>query len=231
MKSILKNLNNNTNITKLHLISLINYLTMWSGLFGSVTIEEDIKKTIFRNALNSNTYNVTNTLTKNNINVINSNLVDECGQNLLHIASRTKNHDLAKYLVEKNIDKSKKNMFNETPLDIAIKNHDLKMIEIILERDTTTYYRDETGRLTSRISDLETNNKKLIDTNKELTLKNSTLHVELAEERRIKKRKVDDYEICFTENKRLRSEVSQLKLDNKTLEQTVTTLRDSMKKR
>lgn len=200
--------------------------------FGTktITVEEDIKKTLIRNTLQSNTNHVKNLITRNNINITNNAIVDEFGQNLLHITSRTKNYELAKYLVSCNVDKNKKNIFGESSVDVAMKNHDREMLDILLNNDEMMRYKNENVRLINRVDDLESNNKKLIETNKDLSIKNGLLRVQTNEALVSRKRKADDYDICFTENKKLKSDITQLKSDNIALQDTVKSLRNSMKK-
>lgn len=203
---------------------------MFSSFFWSTAIQEDVKQSIIKNALNGNTQTVIELLETNKLDINNSNLIDECKQNLLHISIRSKNYDLAKYLVTKKIDKTKRNIFNETSYDIALKNNDLKMIEILLDVESSNYNRAEFNRLTNTVIEYQLNTKKLIDTNTELTHKNTLLHVQLNEVRTSTKRTKDDYDMCVSDNKRLRAENTQLKDDNKVLGDTVKSLRDAMKK-
>lgn len=196
---------------------------MFSNIFGSVVIQEELRQSIIKSTLQSKTNNVIDLIQRHNINVNNFYLNDDCGQNLLHLCVRTKNYDLARYLINKKIDKQKRNMFNETAYDIALKNSDLKMIELLLEATDISYMQIENKRLSNKIIELE-------NTNLELTQKNSRLYNELDNERRGVKRMKDDNEVLVSENKRIKTENCQLKLDNKTLGDTIKTLRDSMKK-
>lgn len=205
---------------------------MFTNIFGSTTttIEEDVKQNLFRNTLSSNTFSVKNTIIKHNVNISSNNMVDECGQNLLHIAVRTKNYDLVRYFMSYDIDKNKKNMFGESPVDIAMKNNDQKMLEIFFVREPDMRHKNENVRLSNRVGELEINNKKLIETNKDLTIKNGILHMQRDEAVTFRKRKADEYDICIVENKKLKTENIQLKSDNSALQNTVMTLRSSMKK-
>ena len=101
-------------------------------MFGSQTVNEVSFFEIMTSARLSKN-DVMTMINCNNINVNNNQLADDYKQNLLHIAVKNYHYEFAKFLIKKKIDKSKKNIFNETPLDIAIKNHDTKMIEILLE--------------------------------------------------------------------------------------------------
>lgn len=200
------------------------------NFFGS-TIEEDIKHSLIRNAYSQNTSNTKNLILKHRINVTNNNLVDECEQNLLHIAAKTKNYELANYLIANGINKNKKNIFNETPFDIAMKNGDQKMLEILFDQESNLRFKTQNAILNGKVSDLESNNVKLINANKELTMRNSSLHIMLDEEKKSNKRKADDYSLYQFENKKLKVENAQLKSDNTSLTETVKTLRESMKKK
>lgn len=206
---------------------------MFNGLFGSQTVQVDLKNEILTNAKQARTNNVIKLLNNNNINLQNSSILDDYGQNLLHIAVRSYNYDLAKYLIGRRIDKLKTNQFNEIPLDIAMKNHDKISVEILCENKALSpeipILTRETKRLTEKINEVEENNKKLIEANTDLTHKNMGLVLKLDEEVRGRKRQRDEDDHMVDENKRLKSENNQLKGDNLTLRATVKTLRESLK--
>jgi len=204
---------------------------MFPNIFGrTTTVELNVRDSLLKNTLRSNTYYVKKMIVEHNVNLNSNNLTDDYDQNLLHIAVKTKNYELAKYLVVNGINKDKKNMLYESPYDIAMKNGDQKMLEILFDGESSSMLKLENTRLSDRISDLETNNKKLIETNKDLTIKNGALHIQLDDAIKSKKRKFDEYDVVWTENKRLKTEITQLKFDNSTLQETIKSLRDSMKK-
>ena len=219
--------------------------------FDDVPIDFLTKDNIFKNATKSNTEYVKKLLSSKNINVNNSNLVDDYGQTLLHIAAKTKNYNLATYLIDNDADITGKNIFNESSFDIAMKNYDAKMIGILLGQAKVNRNYNETVKLKETVNNLDelnkkytsenvtlcTNNKLLIakndsltKTNKLLNMENDKLHMQLEEERKSYKRKFDGYSEYERENKRLKVEVSQLKSDNSVLQQTVKSLRESNKK-
>jgi ankyrin repeat protein len=199
-------------------------------LFGSSQVQEDVKLSLFRNALNKQTGTLIGSLKRHNIDLLKSDLRDECTQNLLHIAVRTGNYELAEYLISAGINKQAKNLFGEMPLDIAIKNHDIKMLVLLFEEQHLVNYKNDNVRLIQRVSDLDGNNKLLIDANKDLTIKNGVLSVQLNNERTSNKRKLDEYETDIREAKRLKIENQNLRVNNNELKSTIDTLRSSMRK-
>ena len=208
---------------------------MFPNIFGrttttTTTVELDVKNSLIRNTLKSNTNIVKKMIAEHNVNVNSNNLTDDYDQNLLHISVKTKNYELAQHLVGIGINKNKKNMLYESPFDIAMKNGDQKMLEILFEGESNSIFKIENARLIDRVSDLETNNKKLIDTNKELTIKNGALHIQLDDQIKSRKRKFDECDSYCLENKKLKVEITQLKADNVTLQETIKNLRESMKK-
>jgi ankyrin repeat protein len=200
------------------------------GLFGSSQVQEDVKIALFRNALNKQTSTLINSLKRHNMDLLKSDLRDECTQNLLHIAARTRNYELAEYLISAGINKQARNLFGEMPLDIAVKNHDIKMLVILFEERHLVNYKNDNARLIQRVSDMDTNNGLLIDANKDLTIKNGVLSVQLNNERTTNKRKLDEYETDIRDAKRLKIENQNLKVNNNELKSTIDTLRSSMRK-
>lgn len=178
---------------------------MFSGLFGSSIVTEETKSEIIKNIYCQNTDTVISTINHKNIDPDDNNLIDESQQNLLHLACRTRNLELAKFLINKKINKQKVNIFNETPLDIAIKNQDKKMIEILLNSNYVPYQTD-------------------------LTYKISKLTEDLNCEKKNYKRQRDECELLSVDNLKLKEENKQLKVDNSELQKTVKTLRESFKK-
>lgn len=200
-------------------------------LFGSSqVVQEDVRIALFRNALNKQTGSVTSSLERHNIDLLKKDLRDECDQNLLHIAARTRNYELAEYLISAGINKQARNLFGEMPLDIAIKNQDIKMLVILFEEQHLVTYKNDNVRLIQKVCDMDTNNKLLIDANKDLTIKNGVLNVQLNNERTTNKRKLDEYEVDIRDAKRLKIENQNLKVNNNELKSTIDTLRSSMRK-
>jgi len=196
---------------------------MFSGFFGSTTIQEDVKQSIIRAAVQSKTNTVIELLERHRININNSSLVDDYGQNLLHIAVKGVNYDLVRYLMGKGGDRLKRSVYNETPIDIAMKNYDVKMVEILLEVDYESSFKVGNKQLSDKVVELESCNRKLIESNTELSQKNGVLHLQLDDERRVGKRLRDESVVMIEENKRLKS-------DNKVLSDTVKVLREAAKK-
>src|SRR5690348_3412436 len=148
---------------------------MLNRVFGYPTIDQDIKQLILKNALVGNVYRVQSLMTENKISYTDTSLVDEWNQNLLHIAVRTKNYCFDKALVREKVNKSHKNIFGETPFDIATKNQDVAMMEILFNYvGQIEEFKSENDRLKARMADTNTrflesqnNNKMLIAANKD----------------------------------------------------------------
>ena len=200
------------NDSKLLLYTLLRMSFMFSGLFGSSIVTEETKSEIIKNIYCQNTDSVISTINHNNIDPDDNNLIDESQQNLLHLACRTRNLELAKFLINKKINKQKVNIFKETPLDIAIKNQDKKMIEILLNSNYVPYQTDLTYKISKLTDDLNCEKKNY-------------------------KRQRDECELLSTDNSKLKEENvklvienKKLKVDNNELQKTVKTLRESFKK-
>ncbi len=179
---------------------------MFSRFFSNVT--EPIRKDIFKNIHSKNTNAVIDLLDTNNIDVNDYNLVDELKNTPLHLAVATKNIDLTTYLINKGINKQKKNIFGETASLIALKNQDETMIRALI----VTHNQYQTDELAK---EKESHKRTRDDFEKE-----KSEHQRTRVER--------DVAIC--ENDLLRTENKKLKEDNTELQKTVRTLRQSLKK-
>lgn len=199
------NNNNNNNFTKHYLISQAKY------------------DEILNAALSSHTLLVMDLLDKSNLEPTNSNLVDKSKQNLLHLAVKTKNYMLAEYLIEKKVSQIAKNIFNETPVDIAIKNNDIRMIELLYGVNKMDNYKQLTQKLEDKCDDMKFNYEKILSENTNLSYK-------LEESTKTNKRLRDTNDVQEREIKRLKTDNVRLSEDNKILQTTVTNLRNSMKK-
>jgi len=141
---------------------------------------------------------------------------DDYDNSLLHIATKSSNAELTKQLILLGINKHHQNSFGEKPIDIALKNNDLKIIKILENFDCDEY-------LQSRIDNLEFTNVKLNEDVIRLTNKNITLSDDLSSAKLNLKRQRDD---CDGHVKTIK----KLKKDNTDLKNTVDSLRDSFKK-
>lgn len=191
---------------------------MFSSFFGSDRVTDETKSEIIRNVYSQNTNKVISIINHHNINLDDRNLVDESQQNLLHLAVRTKNVELAKFLMSHNINRQKQNIFNEIPLDIAIKNHDKKMVETLLhvEPPIILPYHN-TDKLTEELNTEKRNCKRHRDECDTLSRENTSLKNENTD--------------LVIENGKLKTENKKLKTDNDELQRTVKTLRESFKKK
>lgn len=195
-------------------------------------------------AIGSNTLFVIDLLETNKIDVNNVNLFDESKQTLLHIAVKTKNYMLVEYLLGKNIDKDCVNIFGECALDIAIKNNDKKMIELLYDIGTINYHKNNNNKLEDKCDDLRFNYEKVLGFNDKLQREKSELISDLNMQMR-KCAKLENENLGLVtnldremkNNKRLREDndvcvrdLKKLKIDHQILTDTYNKLRDCMKK-
>ncbi len=178
--------------------------------FDDISINSTTKDNIFKNAARSNTLYVKNLLFTNNINVNDSNLVDDYNQTLLHIATKTKNYNLATYLIDNGANITKKDSFNESSFDIAMKNYDAKMVGILLGQEKTNSYNNTTTKLKESVKGLEELNKKYSTENVTLITNNTNL---TAENKSLNTKNVT----LTTENKSLNTKNVALTTENKSL--------------
>jgi ankyrin repeat protein len=177
--------------------------------------------TLLTTIKNNDLYAFKSVIQTNNINLNDTELLDPYKNSILHIATINRANNIVKYLLDKNVDQEKVNLFDETALDIAIKNNDTKLVKMLTscDKEKVGYLEKENKRLDEKVKELETDKTKLLDTNKMLTMKNNYLQVQLNEEKQSKRKYID-----------LESENKKLKTDNESLQKTVRTLKDLAKK-
>ena len=108
---------------------------MFSGFFSSQTVTNEVRETLYKNIYQKNTDKVLETLAQYN-NLLQKDFIDPLtNDTLLHLAIRTKNIALTKYLLNRDINKEVLNVFNETALDIAIKNQSTELVKIIMRHE------------------------------------------------------------------------------------------------
>jgi FtsZ-binding cell division protein ZapB len=208
---------------------------MFSNFLNTITLDDlDHNKCLFYDAVSKNYDRVITRLDRHNLNV--NAHTDECGQNLLHIAVRTGNHDFIRKLVLRGTDINKRNCFDESPLDVAVQRNDVGTVKLLLNEDTqdikneVKYLKTENTRLKDRNNNLEAENERLILTNTDITKKWNSATVQAGVENNSRKRLRADLDVCERENKRLKTENTQLKEDNRVLQETVKSLREKHKK-
>lgn len=202
----------------------------------TLTIDEKInlKYGLIEDVINLRNRSVIDKL--KNVNINDSLLLDDSRQNLLHITTKMDNNYLTRELVGLGMDKYQKNIYGETPLDIAIQKHNTELIKLFI--DTTNpffkqeidYLTSENKRLQEKNDYLEKDNRKLLDCNENLTSKYNSTIIKLSTESNTKRKLYDDLDFNEKENKKLKSEINNLKKDNKILQDTVNTLRKNNKK-
>lgn len=211
-----------------------------TSIFDKSELTENIKKSLLTTIKNNDRFTFTSLITTHKLST-NDIVLDPYNNNLLHISVLHKSYNIVQYLINTNFNVLRTNQFNETPIDIALKNHDEKMMRILVDnnkyetenkslKEDNTYLKNENKRLDDKIKNLECNNTKLLDSNKTLTQKNNYLYLQLENEKNFNithKRKFSDLE---SENTKLKNENKSLKDDNELLQKTVKTLKDLAKK-
>ncbi len=170
-------------------------------------------------------------------------LINKSKDNLLHLAVRTKNYMLVEYLLENNVQQTK-NIFGETPSDIAMKNGDNKMMGLLLEVYKVNELKQTNKNLTydneakeMALHNMTADTLKLKVNNESLqfsvnNLKNQVQNNELSlkrlrdtndmTDREFKKLKVDHVQLT--------NDFVKLTNDHVVLQKTYTNLRNGMKK-
>jgi ankyrin repeat protein len=164
-----------------------------------------------------------NLLDKYGMHPTNTNLIDKSKDTLLHLAARTREYMLAEYLLNKNVSSVVKNIFGETPVDIAIKNHDSRMLELMYRVNNVTNLNSQINKLENKCDELRVNYNTVSRNNTYLSLKNDELGAS-------NKRLRETNEFQEREIKKLKIDNTNLTNDNKTLQTTIITLRNAMKK-
>lgn len=197
---------------------------------GTTTRLQETKNTIIDYALQSKTNEVIKCLANYNRDL--NDIVDNSGRNLLHICAATNNGNLMKHLLMLNkVDKSKIDAYGDTPLCIAMKNHNKCMYNMLTGVDNLDYYIAEKDKLTDKVKILNELNYELTQSNTIFSRENDRLadlnkkiQSELSNERVSLKRLREENETLSTENKRF-------KTDNACLQKTVQGYTNSMRKK
>lgn len=206
--------------------------TTQSNVFSQTNSFSDylnIKLSLIKTIKDNDSYALSSLVSTHKIDLNDTNYLDGYQNTLLHQAVMHKADNVIDYLMNK-IDVEKQNQFGESALDLAVKNHNVKIIKKLTAltkiQEDNTYLKNENKRLDDKVKTLECNNTKLLDANKSLTMKNNYLQIQLDTEKKGKRR----YETLESENKKLKTENEQLKSDNDILQKTVKTLKDFSKK-
>jgi len=165
---------------------------------------------------------------KNEIDINSDECVDVHNQTLLHIAVLKRNKCLVQQLLDMGIHTQVKNVFGELPIDIAIKNHDVEIVKMLLDHDLTydyNYYMGQYDIIVERNKLLEDDVVKLQECNKEMTKENEQLTVAIESEKTGSKRVREDNEHLENVNNILVEENGKLNADNEVLGATVETMR------
>jgi ankyrin repeat protein len=132
---------------------------------------------------------------------------DQYLDTLLHVSVKLQIYDVIRYLLAIGIDCDTVNRYNETALDIAIKNHDRKAIQIFLD-----YAQQQKIEV---IQDLERHNAQLKTQHDYISKEKTTLVAEL--------------EIVKADRKRLRDDNDRLETSNKKLKKDILSYQDMLK--
>ena len=156
-------------------------------------------------------------------------MCDEYGNNLLHIAVLVEDLHIVKYLLEKGVDKNKKNLHGLSPWDLVIRSHNQTIIQVLIDTHLTVI--DELKRELKLVKDTEAEykslNNKLQLSNNDLISKQNYLSLSeglLKDENVIlkgqNKRLREDYEAVQNENNKLTEDNKKLKISVSSLIQT-----------
>ena len=197
--------------------------------------------------LNFDTSLVIQSLKNGKFNPSDSLLMNNYKENLLHLAVRTKNYKLADFLLENNVEQ-KQNIFGETPINIAMKNYDNKMAEMLLVNNKINELKKmnsdlklENSKINESIKIIAVNASKIQNDNKILESSVKRLNEELEQTKSSSLKRLRDFEETeekFKKSfKKLKTDHEELKVihqtlieNNKILENNITTLRNEMKK-
>ena len=210
-----------------------------------ITIEEkkSHREHLFIDTIQKNNDRVIDRIKRYNLDVNDDFYLDDCQQNLLHITTRTGNIHLTQQLINIGMNLEKRNIFGETPLDIAIQRNDSAIVKCLLKEENGSlakenqvlnqenrYLTQENSRLITKNKEYELNNKRLFDSNKDLTNKFNANLIILQNEQTKNKRLCDDLDFYVRDNKRLKQENIKLKEDNLVLQDTIKNLRNNNRK-
>jgi ankyrin repeat protein len=170
-------------------------------------------KYMFNCTINYSKYNffdnnksIRDIISKHNLNLNTPECLDEYKNNMLHICVLKQNYELSNYLVSIGVNKNAKNVYDDSPLDLSIKNNDTKMVSILM------------------------NNHKDIECWRDSVISLENVNHKLNNEVKSLKRKRDDYDDCVIELKKVKTDNVKLVKDNTDLKNTVVSLRKSFKK-
>ena len=198
--------------------------------FNVSNINPNVYDEIILDTLNSHTLSVMNLLDKNNISLDDEKLIDSSNQNLLHLSVKTKNVMLTEFLLDKKLDKNKKNIFGETPIDIAFKDQNREMVEKLYGVDKLNFHIQANKRLESKFDELDRNYQKFLVINSNLTAENTVLKKRLDNEIKTNKRKTEECFAVENDYKRMKIERDNVIDDNKTLRVVINNLRNGSRK-
>jgi hypothetical protein len=216
----------------------------WLGGTKSFTEEDELVRGVNSN----NLYRVkqlvdSNNFTSSDLNTIS---VDKYKNNLLHLSTMLKSHNLVSYFLDKGVNFNTKNTFGQTAWDLAVLTHDdsltekfilhrvqtensntLKVAELVSENELLKSKNRELKRLSSGFeSSFMLTNSELSDVTKKYNLRNREVTVLTTENNELKssnKRLRDD-------NDKLSNEVNDLSDKNKKLKVSVETLMANSKR-
>lgn len=146
--------------------------------FGSPK-SNSIYKEIRNYVIGQHTLSVMNAFENNNLDHSDPLFVDDCKQNLLHLAVKMNNANLTKYFLNHNVSKYEKNIFGETPIDIAVKNRNMEIISMLFGTDQLEMYIKKNKILENDKEDLGSKYTNLIATNNKIKKESVVLSAEI----------------------------------------------------
>lgn len=118
------------------------------------TTQETIHEKIRNEVIAHHTLNVINAFDKYKMDHSDEKFIDDCGNNLLHLATKFNNLNLTKYLLDNNVSKYEKNIFDETAFSIAMKNGNTEIVKMFCGTDQLEMYIKKNKILENKIDEM-----------------------------------------------------------------------------
>lgn len=175
----------------------MNPYTWYTNYQRAQREQETVIGKIFYDARNRSTSAVTKTIDNNDLKI--GDYIDNYHNTLLHIAVLTCNYTLIEELLHRAADIETHNVYNDSPLDLAIQNHDNRAIRTMMQ------YNPENAQLKARV-------EKLVAERKRMTDQLTSLRTEVTTLKKRKNNTEDSPEV-----KKLRTDFTQLTRENRRL--------------
>lgn len=206
---------------------------MFNWLFGGKnngSRDNNLLSLLFHFTLNKDTKRVKQLIEDNKINdlfdkkyrddIFDYKYRDDYGNTLLHIAVKTYNVDLTRYLILKGIDTEAINFFGERAIDIAKKNNNVELIQILSDIIVDK-------ELKKKIDNLELDKRNY---QADLTQTKVKLNEANNQIKTLKRKRNENIQVVEKENKRLKTEKSSLSQRISSLEKNNSLIKENFRK-